>query len=169
MIPKDAAFFDLELPLYEPSPCSPDISAIDPGQGVVLAAPSELPLYSELFPLCGGMRLSAPTMVGLGREPIEAVVVLLTDLARNRMTSLNLIPDKTPEPDDHPPGDPNDFPDTQIHTMFFGVDLFSFHHGLRAWLRPGPLLLFAVVGELKSDSITVRVVDDDDTSEGAQP
>ena len=148
---EDKVFFEVTLNTTEPSACSP----IDPGanwRGILIKAPSQVPLSSEIFPLCGFYNLD---MLALENSKPMTVVAIVKDTEQGYQ---GFIEDKDPSPDspkpEMPPKDPS---------LYEGMAIGGyFNSDLRKYIKlPEQTAIYQVYikyGDQQSNTVTVQVV-----------
>lgn len=147
----DAAFAGLSLPLYEKSVCSPDIGD---ALGLRVAAPRTLAPVGA-FPLSGTLRLPLDEARRIQPNAIEAVTVVVVDVARREPFVFTLVPDKEPavEPesdDESPPAKPS----TAKVSEWFNVDLRHFQDLPR---HPGTYVVYGILRGYRSNVLEVVI------------
>jgi hypothetical protein len=153
-------FFDISLPTYASSECSPDL----PGDftGLRIAMPAEVDLSTQnTIPMCGAYRVSSKFIEMVQAKLIEHTVIVFTNKENNQSFSFSLVPDKEPleieEPHETDPfsEDAEILQDYKVN-MFFNIDVLSFYPDFPR--NKASYTVFATIRDIKSDVIETVVV-----------
>ena len=155
-------FFDVPLPTYASSECSPDL----PGDftGLRIAMPAEVDLsIQNTIPLCGAYRVSSKFIELVQAKLIEHTVIVFTNKENNQSFSFSLVPDKEPLETEEEPRQTEPFSeDAEILqeykvNMFFNIDVLSFYPDFPR--NKAGYTVFATIRDIQSDVIETRILD----------
>ena len=161
-IDPDCSFEGAEFDLMERNSCSPVIDDVD-FEGIVIHAPEEV-LYEPGEPVEGSeafadVRICGTCCVdyafgGLGGDVIEEILLVAVDAATQETYSGKMEPIPNPEerPDDLG-GGPVDTEGLLVET-YFNPNLAE---DLALPERPAEYIVYAVLGEYKSNTVRIRV------------
>lgn len=148
----DHDFRRIRLDSFEPSACSPSFD--DEARGLRVAAPRAVRLGPDAaFPLCGTYRVGGRFLNRFESMANELVVVAVDARAHRPYATNLLTPGSTPMPsglDESAPGF-----EAAVLTGWFNLDLFRWMEDLPR--QPGRYHVFATVGELASNVVTVEL------------
>ena len=149
-------FFEVELPSYKKSTCSPTFSR--DFRGVKISMPTKVDATQmKEIPLCGAFQISSKTNDKARGKLIENTVIVFVDKKTNKNFSFNLIPDK--EPIDQPkPSLPSSMAavvEEYITKSYFNIDVLQFSKNFPA--SPAKYLVYATVLDIKSEVIEFQV------------
>lgn len=158
--PDDAAFAKIELESFEKTACSPTIP--DDAHGLFIAAPKRVVAGPEMrIPVCVALRLDSASAAQAPPHPLESMIAILTDPARNVVVSGALrdqggVP---PVVDDAPPPDVPEDPDAALitgatWTSYFNFDLLAYLDVPRV---PGSYRLFLTLGTIQSNAVDITI------------
>jgi hypothetical protein len=158
--PEDAAFARIELESFEKAACSPIVP--DDAQGLFIAAPNRVVAGPDMsIPVCVALRLDSASSAQLPPRPLESMIAILTDPARNVTVSGALRdPGRVPPVvDDAPPPDVPEDPDAApitgaTWTSYFNFDLLAYLDVPRV---PGSYRLFLTLGTIQSNAVDITI------------
>ncbi len=149
-------FENVELDTFEESPCSPILD--EEFSGIEINAPIQIVMADDYsFPVCGSYQFSEEFFYKFKSIENEMVIVVV-DLNTQRSYSSNLL-EKDFKPaifdDEDDLEDEEEFEDVKI-TSWFNVNLFSYIEELPR--NATTFTVYATIGDIKSNVVTVKVV-----------
>lgn len=159
---ENKAFFEVPLPTYSESNCSPSLP--EDFVGVRINMPSEISLADmESIPLCGAYRVSSKLEEELEGNLIKFTVIVFINKSTDQSFSFNLVPHKTPMKSIEPPVEeikPDE--DTEIveeymAETYFNVDVLKFYPGFPR--NKSRYMVYATNRDMKSDVVEIVITD----------
>lgn len=162
---ENAAIFDIPLPYYGRTECSPNVGY--DFAGLMIDGPRIVSLSkNEVLPICGTYRVSNTVNNLLGSNLIEETTLVFVRGDTRDPISFNLIPDKEPLDGARRPltnSIPELAPDKILNrdqimvNVYFNIDVFTFHADFPR--EPARYLVYATNRGIKSNVIEIDVVD----------